>query len=86
MNNLPSYTLEVRAVEERKRLQLDIEDLRARAREKLEREKAQLRRRLVLFKGLMMASVLALVAYRAAQHFLLGRRRPGKIKLASRFG
>jgi hypothetical protein len=86
MNTLPSYTLEVRAVEERKRLQLDIQNLRARAREKLEREKAQLRRRLVVFKGLMMVSVLALVAYRAAQHFLLGRSRPGKIKLASRFG
>jgi hypothetical protein len=42
---------------------VDFEDLRVRAREKPERDKAQLRLRLVLFKGPMKASVLELVAY-----------------------
>jgi hypothetical protein len=39
-----------------------------------------------LLKGRMMVSILALVAHRAAQHFLLRRRSPGKIKLTSHFG
>jgi hypothetical protein len=36
MNTLPSYTLEVRAVDERRRLRSSIEELRSRVREKLD--------------------------------------------------
>jgi hypothetical protein len=36
MNTLPSYTLEVRAVDERRRLQSSIAELRSRVREKLD--------------------------------------------------
>jgi hypothetical protein len=74
MNTIPSYTLEVRAVEERKRLNVDIEDLKARVQEKLDRKKTQLRRGSVVFRRFL-ASVLLLAAYGAARRNLWGRKR-----------
>jgi hypothetical protein len=74
MNTLPSYTLEVRAVAERKRLQVDIEGLRAQVLQKVSRNKTQLHNGLSVLKKIM-ASLLVLLAYASVrQVFRAGKR------------
>jgi hypothetical protein len=75
MNSLPSHTLEVRAVDQRRRLQSSIAELRSRVRERLpiHNKTIEVRHASILSGGV--ASLLVLLAYGFARYLFSAHRR-----------